>query len=419
MNQRDVTMKIIYYIIDAFARRELDYILHKRPKGGFAQLIKHGGVKTLNSIFPAETMPAQASLITGEPPAKHGLSANLFCYEGLLISMDVSLGPIPKLNFYHYFDLINNFALSRDVKTIFEYAKEHDLKTYDIQEFIFRGANKIFPPLYRWKRFWFLDYLYRLNTFYVHSILKGKEYTHMHHANFFLKAVNAIKNGFDFVVVYNLWTDFLVHHYGEKGIRDGLIAADIAIERGLKKLDIENTLVVVTADHGFSFAKENTNLLEIFNKHGIKCMHTNFSGYTKKRSNTCYVTTGIGHFAQIFLNGEDIDKVLQVINNHVPYEVLMVKEHHKMKVIEGDIDRELIDLWVGQNNIKRVGDIAIVSPKNIMYGQKSGYYHSSHYPEDREVPFITSNEEVLHKINDGDLITEAPQVIIDSFSVKS
>lgn len=407
--------KILYYIIDAFARRDLDFILKKRPDGGFAKLIKSGGVKTLNSIFPAETMPAHTSLITGAPPAEHGLSANVFRFEDLFITMELGFGFIPKVNMYKYFTLLNNHVLMKHVKTIYEVAAEKGLKTANFQEFIFRGVQKNHPGLFTSRFGWIFSYIRLIDFFFMKAMIKGSEYAHFNQANIFLRGIEAILNGFDFVTVYISWTDYLVHYYGEAGVRESLLVIDKVIDKGIKKINFDDVAVIVTADHGYSFADKHLDIHKYMLKRGIPCEDTDFYGYKRINKKKCYVTTCIGHFAQIFLNDYPIEKILPIVEE-IPHNVLLVKDGVKMKIVDGDIDRALIESWVNEKTINRVGDIVLVSNRDLMYGRKHGFYHSSHYPEDREVAFISSDHEILQHVQNYSLISEIPKSIARFFS---
>lgn len=46
-----------------------------------SSLIKNGRFAEMTPVFPGLTLPAQASITTGEPPSKHGIVANGFYYR--------------------------------------------------------------------------------------------------------------------------------------------------------------------------------------------------------------------------------------------------------------------------------------------------------------------------------------------------
>jgi len=234
--------KVVLLLIDALGLKLLNYAMEKYPLNAFEKLKENGILIPITSVFPSTTAVALPSLSTGLTPGEHGLLGYRFFSQkyGFLIN---SLFGKPANTDHCKLHININWYLPKN--TIGEILSKIDIKSYIVTN---------------------INYL---NSHFEKALYRGfNEVPYLTSSDMFSHIVNLIKenNSPKFVFAYWWAIDALSHRYGPQSqpVFNEIIQLNNMIGHLLDSID-DNTLLLITADHGqiFSPPEENIDLSTI------------------------------------------------------------------------------------------------------------------------------------------------------------
>ena len=231
--QFDGFQRIVFIILDGFGYRKAQALLKEHPDSALRKLGEDGCQVPLTSVYPSTTVSALTSLSTGLTPLEHGM-----------IGYRLYLREIASITNMIRFTTLGNsrpesaFAIGLDPKTLIPqptlhgYLDDSGVSTHSVlphhisnsglSTTLYRGCTKVHPAVS------LPDMLVRTRKILQES--RGKT----------------------FISLYWPGLDSVAHATGpdSESYRAEFRAVDDAIRRGLVE-QVEDTLLIVTSDHGF------------------------------------------------------------------------------------------------------------------------------------------------------------------------
>ncbi|MBD3227837.1 MAG: hypothetical protein GF329_06585 [Candidatus Lokiarchaeota archaeon] len=316
--------RIIQIILDCVKADQFFSLLNEGKLPNIEKYFCNGLKGNLTGIFPAITIPARLTLLTGTYPDHYDVPGMHF-YER-------KKNKIHDCASLHQFDVPN--ILGGDAKTIYE---QIDGNTADIFSVLFRGADYYYPTkwdvikMYLWHFYIKKSNIMLANKFTVKKLLK-----------LFNKPRKFFSNNDAprFVSVWFFSTDSIFHKLGNKSKEyiDNLIDIDKNLGdlidgtnkfKGLKELGyFDDTVFIIGSDHGNYKAKKHIYLEPYFENNGLIPIKLK-----KREGNFDGAIDSLGQF--YFLGEDDQRPTINQLKNYGPskiniFEVLMNIEGMKL-----------------------------------------------------------------------------------------
>ena len=355
----NLPQRVILLILDGMGYMHLTRLLSEFPDMFLNCLIGRGKMIPLTSVFPSTTATALASLSTGVTPQEHGmLGYRLYLKETSAITNMISLSLLGNDKSDNALEAGIDDKTFLNVTTLFEHLRRlgvdsHVLMTKHIAKsglsrLLYDGAAKIHPVVN------LSDML--VTTRETLNEAKGKTFVSLYWA-----ATDAIAH------VHSPWTDVFTAE---------LRSIDAALERELSGR-VEDTLLVITADHGF-VPMDEADYIDI-------------TKYPDLYGNLALPPVGDTRAAYLFVRDGRKEEVSRIIAETFSGNVTCLDAEQALDAGlfgMGEVLRESRD---------RIGDLIIAST-----GRKTLYYpykdstklrgmHAGLTPEEMLVPFVISN----------------------------
>ncbi|MHA1751446.1 MAG: alkaline phosphatase family protein, partial [Candidatus Helarchaeota archaeon] len=257
--------RIIQIILDDVKADQFFNLINAGKLPNFKKYFYDGIKSKVTGIYPAITIPARFTLLTG---------TYLDHYD------------IPGMHYYERErNKIHNYAslhqwdapktLGGDAKTIYEQISGN---TVDLFSLMFRGASYYYPTKLQTISLFFWHFYLRKT-----DISKANEFTVIKILDIFNRPRHYFKNSDppSFISVWFFSTDDMLHNFGNDSVEyiDNLIHIDKWLghliegtnkRKGLKELGyFEDTVFIISSDHGNYKAKKHVNLEPFFEKNGL------------------------------------------------------------------------------------------------------------------------------------------------------
>lgn len=287
--------RVIQIILDCVRADQFFDLINQGKLPNIKKYFYNGLKGNMTGIFPAITVPARLTLLTGTYPDHYDIPAfHFYDRETKKVHDYASLDQfdIPK-------------KLGGEAKTIYEQIEGN---TADLFSILFRGADYYYPTkwqvikMYLWHFYIKKTDIKRANEFTVNKLLKLFTKPKKFFGN---------KDAPRFVSCWFISTDEILHKkgYDSKEYIENLIDIDnnfgILIEgnsklKGLKELGyFDNTVFILGSDHGNYKANEHIYLEPYFEKLGLVSINKN-----KKKGNFDGAIDSLGQFYFLGKNGE-------------------------------------------------------------------------------------------------------------------
>ncbi|MHA1268260.1 MAG: alkaline phosphatase family protein [Candidatus Helarchaeota archaeon] len=287
------TERVIQIILDDVRADQFFDLIDKGKLPNFKKYFYNGLKSRMTGIYPAITIPARLSLLTGTYPDHYDVPGMHF-YER-------EKNRIHNCASLHQWDIPN--SLGGDAKTVYEQISGN---TVDLFSLMFRGADYYFPTKFQTIRI-YLWHFYIKNT----SILKANEFSVNKLLDIFAKPKKYFNNSDPprFVSAWFFSTDDMLHNFGYDSNEyiENLIDIDrwmgILIEgntkyKGLKQLGYFNdTVFIIASDHGNYKAKKHIYLESFFKKYDLIPI--------KSKKNYGNFDVAMGSVGQFYFLGKD------------------------------------------------------------------------------------------------------------------
>jgi len=355
----DLPQRVLFLVLDGMGYMHLMRMLEQFPHMFLHRLIGRGEMLPLTSVFPATTATALASLSTGVTPQEHGmLGYRLYLKETAAITNMISLSLLGSDASDNALEAGIDEKTFLNATTLFEYLRRlgvdsHMVVTKQIAKsglsrILYDGAAKMHPVV-------------NLSDMLVAA----------------REILNDAK-GRTFVGLYWGDTDTIAHVHGPwtDAFTSELRAIDAALERELSGR-VEDTLLLITADHGFVPMDEED--------------YIDITRYPELYQNLALPPVGDTRASYLFVRDGKKEEVAQFISEAFAEDVICLDAEQALNAGlfgMGEILRESRD---------RIGDLVVAST-----GRKALYYpykdsvklrgmHAGLTPEEMLVPFVISN----------------------------
>lgn len=237
--------RIVFLLLDGFGYRKAQEMFSAFPNAALKELADRGYGHALTSVYPSTTVAALTSLSTGLTPAEHGMIGyRLYLRETATITNMIRFSTVgnPKPE--------SVFSLGLDRAALFPKRTIH-------QQLVSEGisVHSILPG-------------HIANSGLSNALYRGcaKQHAAVSLPDMFARTREILNTttGKTFVSLYWPGLDSVAHVVGPNSpsYRDEFLAIDDAVRRGLIG-GAEDTLLIVTADHGFvPMAPEDYILLD-------------------------------------------------------------------------------------------------------------------------------------------------------------
>ncbi|MEA3239102.1 MAG: alkaline phosphatase family protein [Candidatus Bipolaricaulota bacterium] len=355
----ELPQRVLFLVLDGMGYMHLMRMLKQFPQMFLHRLIGKGEMLPLTSVFPATTATALSTLSTGVTPQEHGmLGYRLYLKETAAITNMISLSVLGS-------DTSDN-ALEAGIDektflapvTLFEHLRRLDVQSHMIMtkqiaksglsRLLYDGAAKMHPVV-------------NLSDMLVAA----------------RETLNDAK-GRTFVGLYWGDTDAIAHVHGPwtDAFTAELRAIDAALERELSGR-VEDTLLLITADHGF-VPMDAEDYIDI-------------TQYPELYGNLALPPVGDTRAAYLFVRDGKKNEVARFIAETFSGNVVCMDAEQALNAGlfgMGETLRESRD---------RIGDLVVASTgrKTLYYPYKDSVrlrgMHAGLTPEEMLVPFIISN----------------------------
>jgi len=355
----NLPQRVLFLILDGMGYMHLMRLLERFPDMFLHRLIDRGKMLPLTSVFPATTATALSTLSTGVTPQEHGmLGYRLYLKETAAITNMISLSLLGSDVSDNALEAGIDEKTFLNVTTLFERLRRigvdsHMIMTKHIAKsglsrLLYDGAAKMHPVV-------------NLSDMLVgaREILKDAK-------------------GRTFVGLYWGDTDTIAHVHGPwtDAFTAELRAIDAALERELSGR-VEDTLLLITADHGF-VPMNAADYIDI-------------TQYPDLYSNLAIPPVGDTRTAYLFVRDGRKEEVSRIIAETFSGDIICLDA-------ERALDSGLFGMGEALRESRdRIGDLVIAST-----GRKALYYpykdsvklrgmHAGLTPEEMLVPFVISN----------------------------
>lgn len=221
---------VVFIILDGFGINPIEINLSKD------NFLRKNIKCKLTSVFPSTTTNATTTLMSGDYPFNHGWFGWSIYFEELNRAVEV----YRKKDYYTQEDVSGEFITSRlPFKPYYKNSKNYEV-------------NKVLPV-------------------YVKDGIQDNNYTYENLEEMFEKIkLCCKKNGKQFIYSYSGEPDSTMHEYGVSSKEANNIITKLSGLVENLKSDVDDTLIVVTADHGQVDISEDVKLFE--NKELLECL---------------------------------------------------------------------------------------------------------------------------------------------------
>ena len=327
---------VVFLVIDGMGSDVIEKI-------GKTNFFLKNKVQNLTSVYPPTTTAAITTLFTGLSPKEHGLLAWLMYFKEveedvMILPYKTTAGKKPRKK------------IIPKIKSVFDQIKVE--------------KNIIMPQK-------LLDSPYNLS--FIKLI---KKWPYRNFNGMLTKIKIAIKSNSKQKYIYAYWPkyDLISHRYGKesKEAKDHLKKLSSKLEQFVKKIIGTNTLLLITADHGFiTSGKKRTIELS---KHATirECLSHPVTG--EPRSAFCYV----------------YPKKKQLFEKYVKHKLNKYCQLHKSK----DLVRKGFfgEGKAHPNLLNRLGDYVLIAKKNYIFTDSMNHFFKGHHAglskEEMTIPLI-------------------------------
>lgn len=257
---------VVLIVIDDLRADQFNFLLRQGELPFIQKYLAEGMRSDSTGCFPAITYPAQSTMLTGFYPDAYNIPGGHWVIRNKKI--------IRNYNTFKELNKINE-ELGTEVKTIFESVKGN---TAGIALSLMRGCLQSYPTknqiiaLYIW---YFM--LLRRKFLYLDDLIRNKV------LDYFNKPRTYFKNGEPprLTVAWFVTSDSMLHEYGSASekylgcLKDidskiGELIEGKGKRKGLKELGyFDDTIFLLTSDHGNYKAKKWVDIAPYFNKEGL------------------------------------------------------------------------------------------------------------------------------------------------------
>jgi len=293
---------------------------------------------SISSVFLSTTACALTSLLTGAAPQQHGFTGWLINLKEVGIVTRI----LPFNTRYNHLDLVGDFKMKNILKE---------------KSFTFKIKNKSFV----------INPLSVMNSEFTNLTSKGsKKLGYETMKGFFRQIKNSVNSkGKKYVFAYWPIFDGLSHEYGvgSKESRKQFEELDKSIKRLVKSIKGTNTMVIVTADHGFIDTPLN-RFLRLENHLKLKeCLTLPLCGEgrtvhcyvrpSKVKQFESYVKNNLGKYCEMYKGQDLIDKGYfglgkpnSKLFDRVGDYILIMKENY---VLKDQLEGEELTIHIGHH----------------------------------------------------------------------
>jgi predicted AlkP superfamily phosphohydrolase/phosphomutase len=393
--------KLIFILLDGI---QYDYFKNLLEKGKLPNIKKHlidrGSFIPATSVFPSTTGPAFIPFIMGITPGEANIPGIRWMSKKDYLKHKYRS---PGLCSYMGLDGIKfNQDLPSKTSTLFDYFD----KTFNIYNLLTRGVKidltkkeKPFSYLYTYfsKNWNFID---RLATKHL---------------------IKTIKKDFDFIFCLYPGVDEYTHLYSlkSKKVEDELIKVDKDLGKVFNTLKeqslYDETLFVVSSDHGITDTNTHIDLAKHLEKNGLKCLH--FPIVWKKNVKCASMVSGNG-MSNLYFKDKNNNWNSRIYTKDLRKEIKILLKLKGIDLIIGKKDKNIIEV------INKIGSGKITYTKeNISYSFKdkdpleiNKTFKNISYNESLDKTINTKYPDIFQQLIDifkaqrsGDLIVSASE----------
>ncbi|MHA1232149.1 MAG: alkaline phosphatase family protein [Candidatus Helarchaeota archaeon] len=339
--------RVILIVLDDVRADQFFDLIEKNELPNIKKYFYDGIQSNMTSIFPAITIPARLTLLTGTYPDHYAIPG-MHCYER-------EKNKIHNFASLHQWDIPK--ILGGDAKTIYE---QVDGNTADIFSLLFRGADYYFPTKFQTIKLYFWHF-YLMKT----DVMRVNEFTIIKILKLFEKPRKYFENSDPprFISAWIFSSDSMLHDYGYdspqylNNLKDidkwfGVLIEGNTKYKGLKKMGyFDDTTFIIASDHGNYKAKKHIYLEDFFTKHKLIPLKFN-----KKVGNFDCAMGSVGQF--YFLGKDKFSRpTIEEMTNYGPskinlFDVLLKIEGMKLLYYRDD------------NNTNEKGKINVLYKEN-------------------------------------------------------